>query len=109
MNELWLDPAQAAGGGRDLAAAGRHLGSQHAEAGSEVAEMSAARPWGTDDIGRAFERNYRPIEQQVLQAWERLGAYLEGLGDASVQAVRELRHTDEAASVRVEQSYGKRS
>ncbi|GGQ45483.1 hypothetical protein [Couchioplanes azureus] len=109
MSELWLDPGQAAGGGHDLAASGRRLAAPRAEAGSEVAALSAARPWGSDDIGQAFERNYRPVEQQVLQAWERLAGHVEGLGDASVQAVRELLQTDQTASVRVEQSYGNRS
>jgi len=71
--------------------------------------MSATHPWGTDDIGQAFERNYRPIEQQVLQAWEELGGYVEGLGDAVVQAVREAQQTDHTSSVRVERSYRKRS
>ncbi|MEV6598979.1 hypothetical protein AB0M36_19280 [Actinoplanes sp. NPDC051346] len=109
MSELWLDPGQAAGGGRDLASAGQHLTELRTGAGAEVAAKSATRPWGNDDIGQAFERNYRPIEQQVLQAWERLGAYVEELGDASVQTVREALRTDEISSVRVEHSFGKRS
>ncbi|MEV4640253.1 hypothetical protein AB0J80_23195 [Actinoplanes sp. NPDC049548] len=109
MSELWLDPDRAADGGRDLAAAGRHLGELRTSAGADVAAQSGARPWGTDDIGQAFDRNYRPIEQQVLQAWERLGGYVEGLGDAVVQAVREATQTDHNASVRVEHTYRKRS
>lgn len=109
MGELWLEPDPAAAAGRDLAAAGRHLGELRDDAGAEAAELSGARPWGTDDIGQAFERNYRPIEHQVLQAWEKLGGYVEGLGDAVVQAVREAVQTDHTASVRVEHTYRNRS
>ena len=104
MGELWLDPERAAEGGRDLAAAGRHLGELRDGAGADAAALSGTRPWGTDDIGQAFDRNYRPIEQQVLQAWENLGGYVEGLGDAVVQAVREAIQTDHNASVRVERT-----
>ncbi|BCJ53286.1 hypothetical protein Asp14428_47610 [Actinoplanes sp. NBRC 14428] len=109
MGELWLDPGRAAAGGRDLTDAGRHLTELRNGAGAEVAARSDTRPWGSDDAGQAFERNYRPIEQQVLQAWEKLGGYVEGLGDAVVQAVREATRTDDAASVRVEHTYRKRS
>ncbi|MET8150008.1 hypothetical protein ACIBSW_36340 [Actinoplanes sp. NPDC049668] len=107
--DLWLDPDRAASGGRDLAAAGKHLTRQRTGAGADLAGLSAARPWGTDDIGQAFENNYRPIEQQVLEAWEKLGGYVEGLGDAVAEAVREATQTDQNASVRVERAYRKRS
>jgi hypothetical protein len=106
--ELWLDLDRVAGGGRDLAAAGKHLTRQRTGPGAEVAALSAAPPWGTDDIGQTFENNYRPIEQQVLQAWEKLGLYVEGLGDAVVEAVQEATQTDHHSAVRVERTYGKR-
>ena len=107
--ELWLDPDRVAGGGRDLASAGKHLTSERRGAGSEVASMSGQRPWGTDEIGRAFENNYRPIEQQVLLAWEKLGLYVEGLGDAVVQTVKDANATDHHAAAQVERTYRKRS
>jgi len=81
-HEPRLDPDLVASAGRDLAAAGTHLTEQRSEAGAEVAALSGARPWGTDDIGEAFERTYRPIEQQVLRAWEKLGGHVTELGDA---------------------------
>ena len=62
-----------------------------------------------DEIGSAFEKNYRPIEQQVLLAWEKLGAYVEGLGDAVVETVREATETDHHAAVQVERTYRTRS
>lgn len=102
--ELQLDPDRVANAGRDLAAAGTHFTEQRSEAGTEVAALSGARPWGTDDIGQAFERNYRPIEQQVLQAWEKLGGRLEELGDAVVETVRAATDADHHAAVRVERT-----
>ncbi|MEU8609416.1 hypothetical protein AB0C29_15580, partial [Actinoplanes sp. NPDC048791] len=64
---------------------------------------------GADEIGQAFENNYRPIEQQVLLAWEKLGLYVEGLGDAVVDTVREATETDHHAAVQVERTYRTRS
>jgi hypothetical protein len=107
--ELWLDSDRVVNGGRDLASAGKHLTSARRGAGGEVAATSGGRPWGTDDIGQAFENNYRPIEQQVLQAWEKLGLYVEGLGDAVVETVREATQADHQAAVQVERTYRERS
>ena len=98
-----------AGGGRDLAAAGKHFTAERFGAGSDLTAISGRRPWGTDEIGQAFENNYRPIEQQVLLAWEKLGAYVEGLGDAVVQTVKDATETDHHAAAQVERTYRKRS
>jgi hypothetical protein len=107
--ELWLDPDRVTSGGRDLAAAGKHLTSERFGAGAELASISGQRPWGSDEIGSAFEKNYRPIEQQVLLAWEKLGAYVEGLGDAVAETVRDATQTDHHAAVQVERTYRNRS
>ncbi|GAA2495048.1 hypothetical protein [Winogradskya humida] len=108
MSELWLDPTLAGGAGRDLASAGEHLSELRSGPGAELAAMSGAHPWGNDDMGRAFERNYRPAEDQFLQAWAALGSHVAGLGDAVIQAVREVTETDLHASVRVEHTYRNR-
>ena len=108
-DELRLDPDRVAGGGRDLASAGKHLTGERTGAGAELVAISGTRPWGTDDIGSAFEKNYRPIEQQVLLAWEKLGLYVEGLGDAVGETVREVTRTDHHAAVQVERTYRNRS
>jgi len=104
-DELWLDADRVTSGGRDLAAAGKHFTTERFGAGSELAAISGQRPWGQDEIGQTFEKNYRPIEQQVLQAWEKLGLYVEGLGDAVVETVREATLTDQQAAVQVERTY----
>jgi len=66
-------------GARRLSEAGRALGAQRDGLGL------APRPWGDDEAGRAFERRYRPVEAQVLAAWEQLARYVEDLGDAGVE------------------------
>ncbi|WP_067509668.1 hypothetical protein [Actinoplanes sp. TFC3] len=108
MPDLFLDADRAAAGGHELADAGAALLDLFKSTGAEIAAMSGARPWGNDDIGQAFERNYRPVEAEFLQAWEALSRHVEGLGDAMVKAVREATQTDVHAAVRVQRTYGQR-
>ncbi|GIM88554.1 hypothetical protein [Paractinoplanes toevensis] len=86
-DELDFDPAWQ--GARLLSAAGRELGAQRDVSGAAVAAMSAVRPWGGDEAGRAFEQRYRPVETQVLTAWQQLAAYVESLGDAAARAAQD--------------------
>lgn len=60
--------------------AARALGALRDGPGASIAAASASRPWGDDEAGRAFERRYRPVEAQVLAAWEQLARYMESLG-----------------------------
>ena len=85
--ELQAGAAGVVRGARDLSEAGRRLAEQRHGPGSGVEAASAARPWGHDDIGRTFDRHYRPVERQVLDAWEQLAAYVESLGDAAERSV----------------------
>ena len=70
-------------GARRLQTAGQELGAQRDGAGASLAAASAARPWGSDEAGLAFERRYRPAEAHVLAAWEQLAQYVESLGEAA--------------------------
>lgn len=106
---MWLDPDRAAAAGQDLAAAGRQLGELRDGMGNEMAALSGARPWGSDDIGSTFERNYRPAEEQFLRAWTLLAQHVEGLGAEVVQAVRDAVDADDRSGVRVRHTYGERS
>jgi hypothetical protein len=72
--------ARAVSGARDLAEAGRVLAARRADLGPTVA---AGRPWGDDQAGRVFDQRYRTIEEQLLDAWEQLAAYVESLGEAA--------------------------
>lgn len=92
--QLWLDPNRARRGGADLSIAGRSVKAQRDRLGGEIAAASAARPWGRDDIGGAFEKTYRGIETTLLRAWQGLGLHVEGLGADVVRSVDANVETD---------------
>ncbi|NES15265.1 MULTISPECIES: hypothetical protein [Micromonospora] len=94
--EIWLDPDRARRGGADLSLAGDAVTAARREAGGAIAEASARRPWGRDDIGAAFEKQYRGYEETLLKAWEVLGRSLHGLGADVVRSVTATVETDAA-------------
>jgi hypothetical protein len=98
---LWLDPQRALGGARDMVSAGKNLKQLHSGDGAEIKSLSTGPPWGSDEIGAAFEKTYRTLEQQTLQSWERLAAYVEGLGYAVAQSVNNNVQADGEAANRV--------
>ncbi|PWR07419.1 hypothetical protein DKT68_19210 [Micromonospora acroterricola] len=99
--QLWLDPSRARRGGADLALAGEAVTARRAADGGEIEAASGARPWGRDDIGAAFERNYRGIEQTVLRAWTGVGHRLTELGTDVIGAVDASVHTDGTSAARL--------
>ena len=106
---LYLDPAVALDGARNLTAAGRHYENLLTGPGAEVAEITGKRPWGNDDIGQSFENNYRPIEQLVFQAWDQLARYVEQLGEAVAAGVADNQQADQESGMRVTRAYRERS
>jgi hypothetical protein len=106
--QLWLDPVRAMDGARHLTRAGAELAAQRVHTGADLEAMSAARPWGDDDIGDAFHRQYAPIAAQVLVAWEKLAAHIEGLGAAAARSVQDNQRADDEAGARITHTYGKR-
>ncbi|WP_346119514.1 hypothetical protein [Micromonospora coerulea] len=94
--QLWLDPDRARRGGADLTLAGEAVSASRQQAGGAIADASAERPWGRDDIGAMFEKQYRRYEETLLRAWELLGRSLEGLGADVVRSVAASMETDEA-------------
>jgi hypothetical protein len=77
--------ARAVNGARDLATAGQMMASQREDAGAEIEQAAAVRPWGDD----TFDRRYTTIQRQVLDAWEQLAAYVESLGEAAERSAAE--------------------
>ena len=84
-----LDGDRALAGALQLSAAGRDLATQRDGPGAALTSESAARPWGRDHAGHAFDRRYRPVERQVLDAWELLAAYMESLGEATARTIHD--------------------
>ena len=103
--DIWLDPDRACRGGRDLAYAVKGVPAQRETLGAEIAAASADRPWGKDDIGSAFEKNYREFEQSLLKAWSSVGRYVEDLGTSVVTSVVNTVETDARNGQRIRQTY----
>ena len=106
---LYLDPAVALDGARNLTAAGQHYRNLLDGPGADVAGITGRRPWGSDDIGQAFENNYRPIERQVFQAWDQLARYVQQLGEAATASVADNQQADQESEMRVTRAYRERS
>ena len=102
---LYLDAPVALDGARNMTAAGQHYLNLLTTAGLELSDAAHRRPWGSDDIGQAFENNYRPIEQQVFEAWGKLGDYVMGLGDAVAASVADNQQADRESGMRVTRAY----
>ncbi|WP_422738417.1 hypothetical protein ACN263_03705 [Micromonospora sp. WMMD729] len=100
--QLWLDASRARRGGADLALSGEAVTARRAAEGGEIEAASGTRPWGRDDIGAAFERSYRGIEQTVLRAWAGVGQRLTELGTDVASAVDASMRTDQSSAVRLD-------
>ena len=99
-HRLQLDADEAFAGSQALAAAGEDLGARRHQAGGEIAAATSLSPWGRDEYGQSFERQYRPVEEQVLAAWQQLAAYVRDLGEAAAQSVHDNLGADADAAHR---------
>ncbi|WP_405113538.1 hypothetical protein OG559_06820 [Micromonospora sp. NBC_01405] len=100
--QLWLDPGRARRGGADLTSAGEAVTARRVQVGGRIAAASAARPWGRDDIGAAFEKQYRGFEETLLRAWTGVGRALENLGGNVVRSVDNEVTTDARSAGRLD-------
>ncbi|MDR7279185.1 hypothetical protein [Catenuloplanes atrovinosus] len=96
MSDVRVEVARAGRAAHDLADAGAELLGRARAAGTRIQALSAAPPWGADEIGAAFEARYRAVEARVLAATEDLGAQVEDLGVSATVAVRRVTATDDA-------------
>lgn len=103
--ELYLDPQRAANGGRKLSMAGADMVSINDRAVAEVAAASESKPWGNDDIGAAFQKNYAPLLQQFTEGFGNIARYVEGLGEAAVATVDDNMNADARSGETVHQAY----
>ncbi|MBY8872201.1 hypothetical protein K7640_10150 [Micromonospora sp. PLK6-60] len=92
--QLWLDPDRARRGAADLRLAGEAVTARRHEVGDAIAAASARRPWGRDDIGAAFDKNYRTYEETLLRAWAGVGRAIQELGADVTTSVRATVDTD---------------
>jgi hypothetical protein len=104
-DRLYLDAEVALDGARNLTGAGQHYLNLLTTAGLQLSDETQRRPWGSDDIGQAFETNYRPIEQQVFEAWGKLADYVMELGAAAAASVADNQQADRESGTRVTRAY----
>lgn len=107
-DRLYLDAKVALDGARNLTGAGQHYLNLLTTTGLQLSDQTQRRPWGSDDIGQAFESNYRPIEQQVFEAWGKLADYVMELGEAVAASVADNQQADEESGMRVTRAYRER-
>lgn len=103
--ELYLDAPRATAAGRDLAQAGTQLVGLANGTVAEIAAVSRDQPWGRDEIGSAFQKNYGPLLEQFTEAFGKVAGYVEGLGEAAVKSVEDNTAADDRASGTITKSY----
>ena len=105
MGELYLDAPRATMGGRDLTAAGQELTALNQGPVAAINAASQGQPWGRDEIGSKFQEGYAPQLAQFVEAFGKVAAYVEGLGEAAVASVEDNMNADARAGQTVNQSY----
>ncbi|GAB1640878.1 hypothetical protein [Krasilnikovia sp. MM14-A1259] len=58
VDDTFLDPAKAAGGAMQLTHAGEDLSSSFHRLAGVIDKLNGAKPWGTDDPGNQFNKQY---------------------------------------------------
>jgi hypothetical protein len=103
--ELYLDAPRATAAGQDLTEAGAELVGLGNGAVAEIAAISRDQPWGRDEIGAAFQKDYGPLLQKFAESFGKVAGYVEGLGEAAVKSVEDNTAADSRAAGVVTKSY----
>jgi len=91
---LRIDPEQLIAVARRFHEASADLQKALTRARSELSELGA--PWGEDEEGAAFAKQYLPAAKH---AWDGLGLFchaVSGIGETLTQAATQLRHYEES-------------
>jgi hypothetical protein len=102
-----LDPVAAKAAGGVVYAAGVQLAATRRAGGARLASANAAKPWGNDEMGKAFEQDkgdkpgYLTTANGVLDAWKNYSELTTNLGVSIDKAVDQLTGADEAGEARV--------
>jgi hypothetical protein len=84
----------------ELAGAGSELRALRTGPGAEIEAAGAAKPWGNDEIGAAFETNYGANATSLLDSWENIAAFVEGIGLQVAEVVKATVEADAVAAHR---------
>lgn len=99
--ELRMDPVVARQGAASLADAGHTLTNNRNNQGGQLEDEGAAKPWGRDSLGQAFQGNYDKIVPAVLEAWAKLGTYLDEYAAGVTAAIDATVAAEDAADQRM--------
>ena len=93
-----LDIATAAPGIGALTYGANNALASHDAHVSVVQGLGAAKPWGNDSIGHAFESNYTQILPDVLEAWRTISHDLSEFAENLQRAQDEAWAANDAAT-----------
>lgn len=99
--DLRMDPVVARQGAAYLADAGQTLTNSRNNQGGQLDDEGAAKPWGGDSLGHAFQTNYDQIVPAVLEAWATLGTYLDEYAAGVTAAIDATVAAEDAARQRM--------
>lgn len=100
-NDTFVDPDGARDGARQLDAAGAALARGWAEHAAIISTLNAASPWGTDDYGKEFNKNYLEGEApaaDVLEGGQVIVGRVQVLGAIALAALAGTVAVDEAVA-----------
>lgn len=97
-----LNASQATHAGALLSASAEGIARARATIGGRIESAGQQRPWGGDDLGTAFAKNYVEPATRILEVWRAAASRTAQLGTEIVTAVESTVATDDAASWRLE-------
>ncbi|GAA1380413.1 hypothetical protein [Catellatospora chokoriensis] len=98
-----LDPAAALTAARRLNLAGQSLARERDLSGGRIEQAGQERPWGDDELGRAFAARYADSAVMLLLLWRDAAHRTVELSESIVTAVAATEHVDAAGQARFRQ------
>ncbi|MEV4413441.1 hypothetical protein [Catellatospora sp. NPDC049609] len=92
-----LDAVAAIDAARRLHVAGDGMIRERGLSGARIEQANARRPWGDDELGRAFAKEYEGVSAQVLKLWGDAAHRSAALAVDVVKAVDRVRGVDQQA------------
>ncbi|WP_155371654.1 hypothetical protein [Catellatospora vulcania] len=101
--QIDLDPAAALAAARRLNLAGQSLGRERDLSGGRIEQAGHGRPWGDDELGRAFAQRYADSATMLLLLWRDAAHRTVELSERIATAVAATEHVDAAGQARFRQ------
>jgi hypothetical protein len=105
VREVWADPPKALAAAADLEKCGEKIKGAFRAEGDVISAADRAQPWGDDDIGGAFVKNYKEPKDTILEVWPILGDAVKGMGTGVRAAVTGERNQDAGNAAAIKGSH----